>query len=118
MFPPGRWGFLILSPARGKCFRAGDSPNAPAVALLESSHSRGQEYEADSLGIRRSVAAGFDPAGSGRFLERLIRPERVPGAAYLASHPDPAARLREGRDRPRLRRVEEGGDEIAHPSRP
>ena len=66
----------------------------PALALLESSHSRSQEYEADSLGIRLSVAAGFDPAGSSRFLERLIRPERVPGAAYLASHPDPAARLR------------------------
>jgi beta-barrel assembly-enhancing protease len=64
------------------------------LAFLESSHSREQEQEADALGIRLSVAAGFDPAASIRFLERLVRPEGPPGAGYLASHPDPAARIR------------------------
>lgn len=64
------------------------------LSFLESSHSRGQEHEADALGIRLSVAAGFDPAGSSRFLGRLVRPEGLPGTGYLASHPDPAARIR------------------------
>lgn len=63
------------------------------LALLETSHSREQEQEADALGIRLSVAAGFDSAGSIRFLERLVRPEGLPGAGYLASHPDPATRI-------------------------
>lgn len=66
----------------------------PALALLESSHSRGREYEADSLGIKLSVAAGFDPAGSTRFLERLVRPEGPPWAGYLATHPDAEFRIR------------------------
>lgn len=64
------------------------------LAFLESAHSREQEREADALGIRLSGAAGFDPAGSIRFLGRLDRPEGPPGAAYLASHPDPGTRIR------------------------
>jgi predicted Zn-dependent protease len=63
------------------------------LGFLETSHSRGQEHEADSLGLRLSAAAGFDPAGASRFLGRLVRPAGLPGAGYLASHPDPAARI-------------------------
>ncbi|HEX6262421.1 MAG TPA: M48 family metallopeptidase [Actinomycetota bacterium] len=71
----------------------------PSLALLESAHSREQEYEADSVGVRLSMSAGFDPSGSSRFLERLVRPERAVVANYLASHPDPEQRIR---------RIEEG----------
>ena len=63
-------------------------------ALLESSYSRAQEQEADAFGMRLTTAAGFDPAGSIRLLERLVRPGEMPGTGYLASHPDPAARIR------------------------
>ncbi|HEX6262433.1 MAG TPA: M48 family metallopeptidase [Actinomycetota bacterium] len=66
----------------------------PSLALLESAHSREQEYEADSVGVRLSMAAGFEPSGSSRFLERLVRPEGAVVAAYLASHPHPEARIR------------------------
>ena len=84
-------GVIRALPAAGMLGRLA---GRPSLSLLTSSHSREQEYEADSLGIRLSVAAGFDPAGSSRFLERLVRPEGLPAAGYLASHPDPEARVR------------------------
>lgn len=62
------------------------------LALLEKAHSREQEEEADSLGLRMAEAAGFDPLGSVRFLQRLMRPGDPP-RGYLASHPDPGARI-------------------------
>lgn len=71
------------------------------LALLEKAHSRDQEREADDLGLRLMGAAGFDPAGSVRFLQRLIGRVDSPPFAYLSSHPDPATRI----DRIRTRRA-------------
>lgn len=84
-------GLIRVLPARGAL---GGMVRRTGLAFLESAHSRGQEREADALGIRLSAAAGFDPAGSIRFLKRLVKPQGMPGAGYLASHPDPAARIR------------------------
>lgn len=84
-------GVVRALPAAGMLGRLA---GRPSLALLESAHSREQEYEADSVGIRLSRSAGFDPSGSSRFLKRLVRPEGAVVAGYLASHPHPDARIR------------------------
>jgi predicted Zn-dependent protease len=75
------------------------------VPWLERAYSREQEFEADELGGLLMKAAGFDPAGSVRALQRFQRldpahDERGLGA-YLSTHPpvaDRIARLRERLD--------------------
>jgi predicted Zn-dependent protease len=44
-----------------------------SAALETLSFSREQEYEADTLGLRYMVAAGYDPAGAPEMLEALTR---------------------------------------------
>ncbi|MCY3602939.1 MAG: flavin reductase, partial [Chloroflexi bacterium] len=51
------------------------------VQWLEKAYSQDQEYEADELGGRLMRAAGFDPAGSIRMLERLGALEPRGGAS-------------------------------------
>jgi len=46
---------------------------ALAVKLQTLSFSREQEYEADTLGLRYMIAAGYDPAGAGQLLDALSR---------------------------------------------
>ncbi|MCY4121844.1 MAG: M48 family metalloprotease [Acidobacteria bacterium] len=61
------------------------------VQWLEKAYSREQEFEADELGGRLMRAAGFDPHGCVRMLERFRRLERESDplglAAYLSTHP-------------------------------
>ena len=47
--------------------------NLLAVKLQSLSFSREQEYEADTLGLRYMIAAGYDPAGAARLLGSLAR---------------------------------------------
>lgn len=47
--------------------------NLLAVELQTLSFSREQEYEADTLGIRYMIAAGYDPAGAAQLLGSLAR---------------------------------------------
>ena len=70
---------------------------------LEKAYSREQEFEADELGGRLMTAAGFDPLGAVRVLERLgaIDAGTDPAGlgAYLSTHPPVDARIRELRER-------------------
>jgi predicted Zn-dependent protease len=68
---------------------------------LARAYSRDQELEADELGLRLTRAAGFDPAGSIRLLQRLGTLEGTPGplglGPYFSTHPpveDRVSRLR------------------------
>ena len=67
------------------------------VQWLEKAYSQDQEYEADELGGRLMRAAGFDPAGSIRMLERLGALEPGGGASglgnWLSTHPPTADRI-------------------------
>ena len=47
--------------------------NLLAVELQTLSFSREQEYEADTLGLRYMIAAGYDPAGAAQLLASLAR---------------------------------------------
>ena len=67
------------------------------VQWLEKAYSQDQEYEADELGGRLMRAAGVDPAGSIRMLERLGALEPGGGASglgnWLSTHPPTADRI-------------------------
>lgn len=58
--------------------------------------SRGDEHEADRLGVRLMANAGYDPEGLARLLERLAEQERSGGGglALFRSHPMSAERVR------------------------
>jgi predicted Zn-dependent protease len=53
--------------------------NLLAVKLQSLSFSREQEYEADTLGLRYMIAAGYDPAGAARLLGSLARETALQG---------------------------------------
>lgn len=65
-----------------------------AANLQLLSYSRNQEYEADRKGIQYMRAAGYDPIGLVRFLERLAAMERGGGGvSFLRTHPGTEARV-------------------------
>lgn len=70
--------------------------------LLTLKYSRGQEYEADDLGIRYLGKAGYDPTALSTMLASLAAQNsldaRVRGSAssvpeWASTHPDPASRV-------------------------
>ena len=64
---------------------------------LSKAYSRQQEDEADELGVKLATAAGFDPAGAVRVLQRLATADE--GLAFLSTHPPTADRVRRLRER-------------------
>lgn len=95
----------LASPGRGVL-----APWMRRVGLqwLERAYSQDQEFEADELGMLLVRAAGFDPRGSLRMLNRLQQikadvDQNSPGA-YLSTHPpvsERVHRLREQYDKGR-----------------
>lgn len=58
-------------------------------------YSRGYELEADANAVRLSRAAGYDPKGIVRFLERISKmPGMIEPPAYISTHPATAERIR------------------------
>lgn len=75
--------------------------------LLTLRFSRGQEYEADDLGIRYLASAGYDPKALSDTLASLARQNtldaRLKGSQsavpeWASTHPDPASRVRRALD--------------------
>jgi len=75
------------------------------AAAAIASYSRGQEYQADELGVRYISRTGYDPFGSPRFLGQLSAQELVQnkmagkdgrdtGQDFFASHPSSPDRVR------------------------
>ncbi len=67
--------------------------------LTFASFSRGQEAEADEVGIKTLAAAGFDPYGAARFLAKLGRSTDAASKSksspdMLATHPSTSDRVR------------------------
>jgi Zn-dependent protease with chaperone function len=66
------------------------------VSLFHSAYSQERELEADEFGARLTAAAGYDPRGAIRVLERFQRAEvdgGLPLAEYFSSHPPIAVRI-------------------------
>lgn len=68
--------------------------------FLLASFSRGQELEADEIGIRTIAKAGYDPYGAARFLASLARQTAFSGEirpaarfSFLSSHPSTPQRM-------------------------
>jgi predicted Zn-dependent protease len=84
---------------------------ALAAKLQTLSFSREQEYEADTLGLRYMVAAGYDPAGAAQLLASLSRETalqaRVQGRTnrripeWASTHPLSENRMRRALDEAR-----------------
>ncbi|MEP7328895.1 MAG: M48 family metalloprotease [Betaproteobacteria bacterium] len=72
------------------------------IAQNQINFTREHEYEADRVGFKRLVAAGFDPNGMASFMQRLQRANRfVEGNApsYLRTHPITYERIAEAQSR-------------------
>ena len=61
--------------------------------LTENAFSQPQEFEADSLGARYSAAAGYDPNGLVRFLQR-VQSKQKQGFKLMSTHPGIGDRIR------------------------
>lgn len=76
------------------------------MAQRQIDYTRGNEAEADRIGIRTLSRAGYDPGAMAAFFERLqaaVRenPGRESAPDYLRSHPVTTSRISEARDRAR-----------------
>ncbi len=58
-------------------------------------YSRGNESEADLLGIDYMVRAGYDPRAAVTLWEKMAAQGGSRGPAFLSTHPDPRARAQE-----------------------
>lgn len=76
--------------------------------LLTLKYSRGQEIESDNLGIHYLGRAGYDPRAMSTVLESLARQNALEAQLrgtsnqvpeWASTHPDPASRVRDARNR-------------------
>jgi predicted Zn-dependent protease len=74
----GVLGAILGSAVGGNVFGNMISQGAMQYAQLATlGFSRDQEYQADTLGIRYMLAAGYDPLGSATMLENLVRADAL-----------------------------------------
>lgn len=85
--------------------------------LYISSYSRGQESQADDLGIRYLSRAGYDPSAMGRFLHSLDMYDAVERKEAGASH-DPAASIFSTHPVTAQRVAESTAEATNYPARP
>lgn len=74
---------------------SGTAAAEAAQQLTALRFSRDAEREADREGVRRLAAAGIDPAGMARFLEKLANAESLAPPPLLSTHPATEERLAE-----------------------
>jgi predicted Zn-dependent protease len=67
------------------------------IRFLETAYSRDNELDADTLGVRLAIAAGYDPQGAIRLLSRLARLHESPApltlGEYFSTHPTAEIRI-------------------------
>lgn len=64
-----------------------------ATASVSNTFSREEEHDADRLGVKYMVQAGFDPFGSVRLQEKLGAASRGDLLPFLSSHPSSSERV-------------------------
>ncbi len=87
-----------VGPARGAL---GGWLGRVGVRFLETAYSRDQELEADRLGLRLTIAAGFDPKASITLFKRLAELKKTTDGLnlgeYFSTHPSFDVRIRNAR---------------------
>jgi predicted Zn-dependent protease len=79
-------------------------------------YSRLHEHEADGIGLRLMVRAGYNPHEAARLWERMADANGAPGPALLSTHPEPRERAsRLAGLIPRVLAEERGGTHAAPP---
>jgi len=93
-------GVLLGNSALGQL---GQQVFSAAPQLLTAKYSRGQETEADGLGIRYLKGAGYDPRAMATVLQSLaaqnaldaqLQGQEASIPQWASTHPDPASRVR------------------------
>jgi beta-barrel assembly-enhancing protease len=66
-----------------------------ALAQIMSAHSRGDEFNADSLAVKYTKLSGYDPQAGLELLEKLYQKskEQIRPLSYFRTHPYPAQRI-------------------------
>ncbi len=93
---------ILISTRSSQAGQAAMAATAAGNAQMRINFTRGNEQEADDIGIRTLAAAGFDPMSMANFFERLQRSERLYGdamPAFLMDHPVTTVRIAESRSR-------------------
>jgi len=107
----GALGQLLIGAVAGDSALGGllQRGTGQAAQLLTLRYSRTQEYEADDLGIRYLVGAGYDPNAASTMLASLASQTALDARAagrsanalpeWASTHPDPAGRVTRARSR-------------------
>jgi len=85
-----RWGSDELRQAAQSY---GDVVTDITESLITKGYSRESERQADSLAVIIAAAAGYDPAGLSRVLQRLSAVTARSGPGFWQTHPSPEDRL-------------------------
>lgn len=78
---------VLNDPAAGRMVRERSK-------ITIASFSRAQEFEADEIGIKTLIAAGYDPYGAARFLANLSLNKSNTSPDMLATHPSTSDRVK------------------------
>ncbi len=95
---------ILLGAKNDQVGQAAAASIAAGSAQKQLDITRGDEKEADSIGIQLLENAGFDPNSMASFFERMQRTTRLYGSeapAFLRTHPVTSARIAEARNRAR-----------------
>lgn len=107
-------GHVVAGHARQGAARPPVDPAIAGVAEVqaEAEFNRGQEREADRIGLDALAQAGFDPAAATAFLQRFGAAQRL--AATLSGRPELATAAISGGDHPEIaERIAAAQDRIA-----
>lgn len=98
---------IVASNQAGGSGDAAQAAVAGGIALMQQrqiNFTRGNEHEADRIGIQLLDKAGMDPMAMADFFGRMLRATRSQGDAtpdYLRTHPVTTTRISEAKDRAR-----------------
>ncbi|NND68538.1 MAG: M48 family metalloprotease, partial [Halioglobus sp.] len=97
--------FVLLATAGGDAGMAALSATQAAAQQSALRYSRGNEQEADRIGMQTLVAAGMDPHAAPAMFERMLKSTRYSGGKnvpeFLRSHPLSENRIADTRNRAR-----------------
>ena len=88
-------GWAVLSALVGGTDLA--VPTFALAELTDLSYDRGEESEADVLGLELLGRAGIDPIGMATFFDRLDKLNKIRGLELYSTHPDPGDRSERAR---------------------